>query len=905
MTETDGKTKTAESIESPWALEKEVILEKMAVDAEKGLDQASVSDQRKKYGKNSLQAEPEKSILDMVVDQFKSLIVLLLVVSAVLSFVFGDLVEGLAIVAVILINAAIGFFTELRAVRSMEALKEMTRVTAKVRRDGKVHRINAEDIVPGDILILSGGDVITADIRLTEASKLQVNEAALTGESLPVDKTTSALPEETPLAERANMAFKGTAVTRGAGEGIVIRIGMATELGHISSLVQEAEEEATPLEKRLDSLGRKLIWVTLGLAALVAVAGIINGRQIQLMMETAIALAVASIPEGLPIVATVALARGMHRMAKRNALINKLSSVETLGATSVIITDKTGTLTENQMTITDIALSAGDVAVDGEGLTTSGDFNWEDDDGGSDRQALLDDLLRVGVFCNDASLTMAEGQVEEAVGEPMEVALLVAGRKAGMTRQDLLADMPEAKQVAFDQDTKMMATVHEQPDGGFYYAVKGSPEVVISAAQKLRTPQGEQDFSPSLKETWEEKNEAIANRGLRVIALAEKSEESKDADPYEGLTFLGLVGLMDPPREEVRPAIQSCKTAGIRVIMATGDHGATAHEIAQSVGLIDTEDEGYRLGQDLKQLSNLSEEEKQAYVKTQVFARVTPEQKLSLINLHQQHGAIVAMTGDGINDAPALKKADIGVAMGQRGTQVAREAADMVLEDDFFGTIVAAVEQGRVIFNNIRKFVLYLLSCNISEIMVVTLASVLNLPLPLLPLQILFLNLVTDVFPALALGMGKGDPKLMEDPPRASDEPIMTRRHWVSMGVYGVLIMAFVILGMLLSLHVLEFEAQRSTTISFLILAFAQLWHVFDMRKNHTGLFKNGVVRNRTVWMALALCVLLLLAAVYVPFMSRLLSISSPGPVGWLIVLGGSLAPMFISQILKHFNLVE
>jgi P-type Ca2+ transporter type 2C len=905
MTETDGKTKTAESIESPWALEKEVILEKMAVDAEKGLDQAAVLAQRKKCGKNLLQAEPEKSILDIVVDQFKSLIVLLLVVSAVLSFVFGDLVEGLAIVAVILINAAIGFFTELRAVRSMEALKEMTRVTAKVRRDGKVHRINAKEIVLGDILILSGGDVITADIRLIEASKLQVNEAALTGESLPVDKSTSALSEEIPLAERANMAFKGTAVTRGAGEGVVIRIGMATELGHISALVQKAEEEATPLEKRLDSFGRKLIWVTLGLAALVAVAGIINGREIRLMLETAIALAVASIPEGLPIVATVALARGMHRMAKRNALINKLSSVETLGATSVIITDKTGTLTENQMTITDIALSAGDVAVDGEGLTTSGDFNWQDGEGSSDRQVLLDDLLRVGVFCNDASLTMEAGQVEESVGEPMEVALLVAGRKAGMTRQDLLADMPEAKQVAFDQDTKMMATVHKQPNGGFYYAVKGSPEAVMSAAQKLRTPQGEQDFSPSLKEIWEEKNEAIANRGLRVIALAEKSSDIKDAAPYEDLTFLGLVGLMDPPREEVRPAIRSCKMAGIRVIMATGDHGATAHEIAQSVGLIDTEDDGYRLGQDLKQLSDLSEEEKQAYVQTQVFARVTPEQKLSLINLHQQHGAIVAMTGDGINDAPALKKADIGVAMGQRGTQVAREAADMVLEDDFFGTIVAAVEQGRVIFNNIRKFVLYLLSCNISEIMVVTLASVLNLPLPILPLQILFLNLVTDVFPALALGMGKGDPKLMEDPPRASDEPIMTQRHWFSMGVYGVLIMIFVILGMLLSLHLFEFEAQRSTTISFLILAFAQLWHVFDMRKNHTSLFKNGVVRNRSVWMALVLCVLLLLAAVYVPFLSRLLSISTPGPMGWLIVLGGSLAPMFISQILKHFNLVE
>jgi Ca2+-transporting ATPase len=451
----------------------------------------------------------------------------------------------------------------------------------------------------------------------------------------------------------------------------------------------------------------------------------------------------------------------------------------------------------------------------------------------------------------------------------------------------------------------MMATIHEKPEGGFYYAIKGSPEAVISAAQKFKTPQGVQDFTPSLKEDWKKRNEAVANRGLRVIALAEKSEAAQDAAPYEGLTFLGLVGLMDPPREEVRPAIQSCKTAGIQVVMATGDHGATAHEIAKSVGLLDGDDDGYRLGKDIKKLSDLLEEEQQAYLKTRVFARVTPEQKLSLISLHQQHGAIVAMTGDGVNDAPALKKADIGIAMGQRGTQVAREASDMVLEDDFFGTIVAAVEQGRVIFNNIRRFVLYLLSCNISEIMVVTLASVLNLPLPILPLQILFLNLVTDVFPALALGMGRGDPKMMEDPPRASEEPIMTRRHWFSMGVYGVLIMIFVILGMVLSLRVFDLGPQRATTISFLILAFAQLWHVFDMRKNHTGLFKNGVVRNAFVWMALALCILLLLAAVYVPFMARLLSISRPGLTGWLMVLGGSLAPMLISQMLKHFDFVE
>jgi Ca2+-transporting ATPase len=892
--------------DKPWAESKDSIIDSIGVDPEEGLTEEDVQELQEEFGKNQLRTEKEKSVIEIALEQFKSLIILLLAGSALLSFLFGDLVEGFAIIAVIIINAAIGFFTELRAVRSMEALREMTRVTAKVQRGGNIHEINAREIVPGDILVLNGGDVVTADARLIEASKLKINEAPLTGESLPVDKQIETLPENTPLAERSNMAYKGTSIARGAGQCVVISTGMDTELGNISTLVQDAEEEATPLEEKLDALGRKLIWVTLGLAVIVAISGWASGRELRLMIETAIALAVASIPEGLPIVATIALARGMHRMAKRNALINKLSSVETLGATSVIISDKTGTLTENQMTVTNILIPEGEVTVAGEGFELEGSFSWQGSGNTVLENTSLKELLKVGVLCNDASLTIRNEEVDEAVGEPMEIALLIAGQKTGLQRDSLVEKHPEVRQVAFEQATKMMTTIHETQGGDkFFYAVKGSPETVLDASTTVATQGGLTEINDKTREDWLAKNKELANRGLRVIAIAEKIEDSQDEEPYENLTFLGLVGLMDPPREEVKQAIDRCKDAGIRVIMATGDHGETAKEIAQSVNLVTSKDVSYLSGDDLKDIDNLTTGQRQQYLDTQIFARVNPEQKLDLIALHQSDGAIVAMTGDGVNDAPALKKADIGVAMGQRGTQVAKEAADMVLEDDFFGTIVSAVEQGRAIFNNIRKFVLYLLSCNISEIMVVTLASVLSMPLPILPLQILFLNLVTDVFPALALGMGEGDPQLMKEPPRDSDEPIMTKRHWITMGVFGLLITGAVLIGMTVSLNYLGFAQSKATTISFLILAFAQLWQVFDMRENGTNLFKNGVTENKYIWFALLICTALLIAAVYIPFLANLLSLEDPGLNGWLVTIAASLSPMVIGQILKLLRLVK
>jgi P-type Ca2+ transporter type 2C len=914
----DGKKRSAEagatseegdeSLEKPWQKTWQDVVAAVDVDPEQGLDDAEVTERRERYGENRLRDTQTKGAWQILIEQFKSLIIGLLAVAAILSFAFNEWIEGLAVVVVIVINTTIGFVTELRAVRSMEALQELSRVDVTVRRSGEAQEVSAETLVPGDVLLLSGGDVITADARLIEASKLQADEAALTGESMPVTKEASPVDAETPLAERASMVYKGTAITRGSGEAVVITTGMNTELGHISSLVEEAEEEATPLEERLEALGRKLIWVTLGVATLVAISGILAGREIQLMIETAIALAVASVPEGLPIVATVALARGMWRMARRDALINRLAAVETLGATNVILTDKTGTLTENRMTVVHVTLDDEEIEISGEGLDTEGTFTEDGEPVDPEADEHLRRLLKVGVLCNNAELSGEQAEADQvdpddeavsAVGDPLEVALLVAGAKAGLRRSDLLETMPKAREVAFEADTKMMATFHEM-EGTYYVAVKGALEPVLDSAVQIMTESDPRDFREGERERWHDRNEELAADGLRVIALATKTVESEESEPYEDLIFLGLAALLDPPREEVQDSMAACKRAGIRVVMVTGDQPATARNVARAVGLVEEREADTIYGQDLKDFGDLSEDEQQEVLATSIFARVTPEQKLDLIAAHQGTGAIVAMTGDGVNDAPALKKADIGVAMGQRGTQVAKEASDMILKDDAFSTIVVAIEQGRAIFDNIRKFVLYLLSCNVAEILVVSLASVVSAPLPIRPLQILFLNLVTDVFPALALGVGEGDPNVMNRPPRDPKASILERQHWVAIGGFSSLI-TFAVLGALaLGLTWLEMPQERAVTLSFLTLALAQLWHVFNMRDHDAGVLKNEVTQNPYVWGALVLCVILLGLAVYVPFLADLLGVVDPGVTGWGVVLALSLVPLALGQIAKE-----
>ena len=881
-------------VRESYALTTEEIEEILSVNPIEGLSRQEVEKRLKKYGNNELRKHIPKSVWQILIDQFKSLIIGLLGAASMVAFIYGEFIEGVAILAVILINSMIGFFTELRAIRSMEALYALSQVNARVRRNGQEKEIPATGIVPGDILIIEGGDVISSDLRLIESNKLQADESTLTGESVPVGKQKESLPKETPLAERKNMLYKGTSVTRGSGVGIVTATGMETELGQISSLVQETKEEVTPLEHRLDKLGHKLIGVTLIIAVFVSISGILAGKEIFLMIETGIALAVATIPEGLPIVATIALARGMQQMARRNALINRLSSVETLGATNIICTDKTGTLTENRMTARTFLFETGEVKVESHNETAEFLFNGKKID--PIDLKVLKEALEVGMLCNNASFNNNEEKSQS--GDPLEVALMEVGFMAGIDLKNLKNRYPEVREEAFDPEVKMMATFHEI-DHQYKIAIKGAPEAVIEGCTNYLEKEGLKALNEEQKKQWIQKNEKLAGDGYRVLALAIRNAEEADINPYEDMVFLGLVGLADPPRSDVKNAIEQCKSAGIKLVMVTGDQQATALSIARSVNLVHDSESDVINGDRLEQISNISEDEKKKLLNTLIFARVSPKQKLNLIDLHQKEGNIVAMTGDGVNDAPALKKADIGIAMGQRGTQVAREASDMVLQDDSLATIVTAVEQGRIIFGNIRRFVYYLLSCNVSEVLVVGLASIVGAPLPILPLQILFLNLVTDIFPALALGVGHGEKNVLKRPPRNPEESIMERRHWIGVMVYGFFITASVLGSLALALNVIGMMRIRAVTISFLTLALSQLWHVFNMRGWRSNLFFNEITKNKYVWGALSLCVLLILAAIYIPGLSDILKVANPGFIGWTISIGLSLVTLVAGQLIK------
>lgn len=877
-------------------------MELFDVSKNRGLSEKEVGERRDEFGLNKLKEMRRKSRWAILVGQFKSLLVILLGVAAAVALFFGETIEGLSILAVLVINAAIGFVTEFRAVSSVEALQEMTKIDTHVRREGEVKKVRAESLVPGDIVVLGAGDMIPADLRVVESSKLQADESALTGESVPVSKGPEAVEADVPLAERSSMLYKGTYLTRGTTEAIVVLTGMKTELGKISESIGEAEEEKTPLEDRLDKLAQKLIPLLIAVAAIVGVAGYLRGLDPLLMVETAIALAVATVPEGLPIVATLALARGMWRMADQNAIVKNLSSVETLGSTNVICTDKTGTLTENRMTVNRYEMEGGEVGVGGTGLDIDGDFIAGEEDIDVSENEVLRESLEIGVLCNNASFKEEEGE-KEIIGDPMEVSLLIAGLKGGMDRNELLNSMPEEREISFDPSVKMMATYHKR-DGGYKVAVKGAPEKVLDVCSRLKTNGCEEKLTSRKREQLLKKSERMAENGLRVLALAKKEVDGTGDSAYEDLIFLSLVGIIDPPREEVKPAIEKCRKAGIRVVMVTGDHAATAKNVGYSVGLIGSEDVEVISGDELTDPQELSTGERRRFEEAHIFARVSPENKLDLIEIHQDSGSIVAMTGDGVNDAPALKKADIGVAMGERGTQVAREASDMILRDDNFSTITKAVEEGRIIFRNIRKFVVYLMSCNISELLAILLASVLGLPLPLLPLQILFLNVVNDIFPAFALGAGEGSAGIMSISPRDSDEPILKRSNWYEIGFYGLLISIVTVFALVAGGKIYPggMESGKAVTISFLTLAFAQLWHVFNTRELASNILRNEVTENIYIWGALGLCSLLLVASVYLPGISSVLQTEVLGLSGWALVLGMSLIPLVLGQMEREIR---
>ncbi len=875
-----GPTTPDALLQAPHALDADAAMAALGVSATTGLDDDDAARRRQRFGANTIVARRPVSALTVLMHQFQSPVVYLLAAAAALAFYFGEMEEGAAIVIVLAINALIGFITEIRAARSIEALRALGTKSARVRRGGHARIVAAEQLVPGDIVLVEGGDSVSADLRLVEASHLGADESTLTGESVAVEKSEEPVAADARLGDRHSMLFKGTSVTRGSGLGVVTATGLATELGRISRLVEEAEPETSPLERRLAKLSGQLVWAVIAITVVIAASGMGEGKNAFLMVEAAIALAVAAIPEGLPIVATLALARGMWRMARQNALIERLSAVETLGATTVILTDKTGTLTENRMTVRRLWVPSGEIDVDGGG--DAGQF-------GDDAQIAT--LIDVAVLCNDAALGEAGS---DGAGDPMELALLRVGALAGRARPALLAHNRLVRKEAFDTATRMMATVHSRGDH-FLYAVKGAPEAVLEAATRITSEDGEVELDDATRAEWAARIEHLGHHGLRVLACAIKRLPDADADPYEELTFLGLIGLEDPARADVPQAIKDCHAAGIRVVMVTGDHAVTARSIGRAVGLGGTAATVVE-GRELAAGANGEIGKNGDLLKAGIFARVSPAEKLSLVRAYQAAGEIVAMTGDGVNDAPALKQADIGVAMGLRGTDVAREAAAMILLDDAFPTIVKAIREGRVIFGNIRRFAAYLLSCNLSEVLVVGLAILSNLPLPIMPLQILYLNLVTDVFPAFALAMGEGECDVLKRPPRDPQEPILGRPQWIVIVLQSLALTGGTFGAMALAQLALGLDSRQVITVTFLTLAFAQLWHVFSMRGARSAVLANEVTRNPWVWAALGLCAALLAIPPYVSVVTQVLHLAPPDMAMWAIILALSLAPTIVIQ---------
>lgn len=857
------------------------LITELGSDREKGLNSLEAANRISQYGRNTIQSDKGKHPLKIVLSQFNNLLVYLLLFAAAMSFWFQEYLDATAILLVILVNASIGFWMEMQAERSMNALKKMASVPAKVFRDGKLTEISSEEVVPGDILFVEAGDMITADARIINATQLSVNEASLTGEAMPVEKIANELSEDVPLADRTNMLHKGTFVTNGNATALVTATGMKTELGKIAHLVQGADQSATPLEKKLQVFSRKLIYITVALVVLIFIVGMFTHGDYVELLETAIALAVAAIPEGLPIVATLALAQGMLKMAKHNVIVKKLSAVETLGGTTVICTDKTGTLTQNKIEVTDV-------------ITT-------EENAEKNKQI----MQQIAVLCNTASIQISENEIKE-IGDPLETGLLKYAHKNGENIEQLRQQFPKIDEVPFSSETKMMATLHNGNNGYIVYA-KGAAEEILKQCSHILIASEIQFLNEETRKHWKEKSEHLAASGLRVIAGAFKETPSKDISLTSDLIFAGLYGMMDPPAEDVFDAIKECKEAGIKVVMITGDHPATASYIANQLGI--SENDTPIIGKEMKGASQLSENEKQHWLNTSVFARVTPTHKLDLVTVLQEKGNIVGMTGDGVNDAPALKKADIGIAMGKRGTQVAQEVSDMVLKDDKFSSIVHAIRQGRVIFSNIQEFVIYLLSCNMSELFVVTLAALSNLHFQLIPLQILFINLITDVLPALALGVSEGSPFVMKHKPRNPTEPLLKTRQWYAVWIYAAIISVCTLGAVFFSHFVLHtgehFDPKLCNNILFFTLIFCQLFHVFNMASVKTSFFKSEVFRNKYVWYALLLSGLIVMSVFFIPLVREALNVQSLKLEDWLVVIVSALISLLVIQFLKRTNIIH
>ncbi len=883
-------------LDHPFSLSLEEVATLVQTNVNKGIPQNEAAKRSKSYGLNIYKTQKQKSLWFILLLQFRSPIVYLLVLGATVSLYFKDLLETIAILVVIVINALIGFFMEVQARSSMKTLKKMDIILAKVIRDGKTKSVPSEQLVPGDLVPLEAGDIIPADGRLVEVHRLQCDESSLTGESLPSEKNTVALTEDTVVGDQKNMAFKGTSVLSGNGKMVITGIAAHTQLGTITALVENSTDTATPLDKKLNRLSRKLIWITLAMTAIFAATGFIQGKQILIIIETSIALAVAAIPEGLPIVSTVALSFGMLLMARRNAIVKKLSAVETLGSTGVILTDKTGTLTENKIYADTLAFPEESIKVNIE----NNSLNFPDDVINVSAEN-FEKLLLTGILCNNAIITTDEmsGGEKKFSGDPVEVALLQIAVAGGLDTDALIKQYVRIGEIPFSSEIMMMGTLH-QTSSGYFAAAKGTVERLLEKCSKVQSGTLIKTLDDESRIAILSKSEKMATTGLRVLAFAYRSDNTLDDHNYlNDMVYIGMAGFLDPPRTHIKGAIFTCRNAGIKVVMITGDHPQTALNIAREVGLIDEDNKNVITGRELPTSDSLTKEWKERILATAVFARASPKQKLEIADVFQKAGSIVAMTGDGVNDAPALKKADVGIAMGIRGTQVAKETASIVLKDDSFTSIAEAVAHGREIFQNIQKFVVYLMSCNLSEIFIVTILGIITPAATLLPLQILFLNMVTDIFPALALGLGTGDKTVMQKPPRDPAKEIITNKGWMVIALYSVTMTSAVIIAVVYCKEVIHSNNSVCNNVAFITLTFAQLFHVFNMSSKGSAFFNNEITRNKFVWVAVFICSGLTLMVFAIPGIRLVLGLSVLSLKLWVTAIAAGMLPLVVIQAFK------
>ena len=907
---------------------------------EKGLSGEETQDRLRKYGPNELTERPRPGFFSLLLNQFNNFLVIILIVAAVVTVLLGEYIDAIAITVIIVLNAVLGVIQESKAEQAIASLKKMAAPHAQVIRDGRQTSIPGRELVVGDIVLLEAGNYVPADMRLVESVNLKVEEASLTGESLPVEKKAKVvLDKEIPLGDRKNTVFMSTLITYGRGRGVVTGTGMDTQIGLIAEMLQSYEEEETPLQQKLARLGKVLGTVCLAICGFVFIYGLIRDtnltnafqdgfinyliaeqKDIIGLFMTAVSLAIAAIPEGLPAIVTICLAIGMQQMIKRHALIRKLTAVETLGSTTVICTDKTGTLTQNQMTVQRGWAGGAGFHVMGEGYAPTGQFTRDGQSFDPRGEADVAALLLSGLLCNDADLAEGAGDASwRIIGDPTEGALVVAAAKAGLRRADMAKALPRVAEIPFDSDRKRMTTIHRHDPttartstpAGFSYPpvvafVKGAPDVVLDLCSRVLQDGQAVPLTEDKRREVLERNREMAGNALRVLAVTYRPldavPESPDADHVEkDLIFIGLIGMIDPPRPEVIEAIKVARGAGLKTVMVTGDYRDTAEAVAREIGL-KTPGGLVLTG---TEIDGMSDERLAAEAdRLEVCCRVSPTHKTRIVDALKARGHIVAMTGDGVNDAPALKRANIGIAMGITGTDVSKEAADMILTDDNFSSIVSAVEQGRIIYSNIRKFVYFLLACNVGEILVVFCAMLMGLPIPLRPIHLLWLNLISDGAPALALGMEKGEPDAMKQPPRPPAEPLVNADMTIGISVVAVVDAIAILLVFYLGMGRYPGQIEAAQTMAFVTLCVSELVRAFTARSEYLSVFKIGVFSNRWMVGATAVSFLLVLTVVYVPFLQPFFYTVTLTPDDWLFMLPffftSSIAMELVKIYIRH-----